>query len=240
MLKEAGSLRQLQKIFEVNSGIEYFNLYKIAEQGFNIPLVDFLEGHNSTDFTLEELIEQFDVIDFNAQVSTQEGTIVKTYLGHLRSRVSILLETLANHTNATRIKKLTGIDIKVGFTANWITLRALLRIAHLFDISLSHLLGHEDISSLQPVRLNNLPEASLQESLNTLSQNIQRDMDALNLSLVDLTARINSVNVRSRYLEVILNRHTNATYYRLAQICKGLLQPAEDIFAPMQRLLEGV
>ena len=116
----------------------------------------------------------------------------------------------------------------------------MLRLIYVFDISLPQLLGHEDISSLQPVNLERLPDTTVQNALYALSQNIQREMQTSNISLSNLLFRMHSDDVRLIRLEPILNGHVNATYRKFVYVCKGLLRPKEDTFAPMQRLLEGV
>ena len=230
-----------------NSNIRYSNLLQIVEFGLGMPLSDFMEGQNSTGLSLEDLIEQFDTIDFDVQAPPSRDDVFNGYLEDLGHRILILYGLLeASRLGSVSIKTLTGF--KLDFYKNGklpdkrMTIAALLRLTYLFNMSLLQFLtmNYEDLSSLEVVNRERLPDTTIQNALNTLSNNIQRDMHTLGLSLNDMRIKVDPINTRPRYLEPIFNGHLTASYYRFVQVCKALTRPDEDIFFVMQRLLEGV
>ena len=58
----------IQSLLTYNQNLRYFTLFKIVEDGFGIPLANFLEYENEAFSSLEELIEEFNTIDFDVDV----------------------------------------------------------------------------------------------------------------------------------------------------------------------------
>ena len=113
----------------------------------------------------------------------------------------------------------------------------LLRLAHVFNMSLSQLLLDDiDFFVLKPVNLERLSERKIREALNILAENIKEEMEISNISLHDLEVRILDI----RQLESILNSEIFVTYYKLAYICDMLWDDEEDPVSLLRRLLKGV
>ena len=245
-LKSGVLIATIYTFFQRKASISYLNLLKIVENGFDIPLENFLAGDNVMHLSLEQLIEQFDSLspdDLNIQVDYLNDTDVDSqvydnYVTHFKNRLTEITKAI----DAASLGRFRSIQL-LGQYYKWDTplmkISTLLITSHVFNVDLATLLiHHEDPSSLKPVNLERLPDEIAQNSLNILAQNIQNEMDARHLTLRDLQLR--SGANRLRELEPILNGKVKATYSQLINICKGLLEPNEDPFVLLQRLLNGV
>ena len=238
----------IYNFLERKNSIFYLNLLKIVEKGFEVPLEHFLAGNNVMRLSLEQLIEQFDSLnldDSNIQIDSPSDTnidnqVYNNYTAHFRNRMTEIIKAIETTSiGVARSAQIFGHYYRWKFTPSSMRISALLRIAHFFNVDLATLLiHHEDISSLNPVNLERLPDEVIQNSLNILAQNIQNEMNTRNLTLRDLHLR--SGANRSKELEPILNGQMTVTYSQLINICRALLQPNEDPFALLQRLLNGV
>ena len=237
----------VQNVLEKRSGdLKILTLLKIVEDGLGIPLADFLAGQNSTGLSFESAIEQFDSLNLDIEVQKHEqDDIIENHLNHVRNRITETRDVLiASGLSRSKVEGLTNSNFKAYFIEgkwpqdNYIRLQILLRIAHIFNLSLLEFLFHEDISSLQPVNLERLSNDAVQNALNTLSENIQAEMITASMSLSDLKVQT-GVRLLAD-LDPVLNGEVTATYYRFVQICRALLKPNEDPFTPIERLLRGV
>ena len=233
----------IQKLFEKGGNLRILTLLKIVEDGFGIPLAGFLAGQNSADLSFEEAIEQFDSLNFDIEVKEfEQDDIIEKYLNRVKTRITRAVDTLtASNLSRRKRKELIGETYFMKETLSQesdVRIKTLLRIAHVFNLGLLEFLFHEDISSLQPVNLERLPDEAVQIALNTLSENIQVEMMNTGISLHDL-----QVQTGVRFLnglERVLNGEITATYYRFVQIFRALLKSDEDSADLMRRLLRGV
>ena len=247
-LKSGVLITTIDTFFQRRNSIFYLTLLKIVEKGFEISLEDFLAGDNVMHLSLEQLIKQFDSLnsdDLNVQIDYTNDTDVDSqihnnYIAHFKSRLTEIRKAIdTTSLGIVRLKNLLKVQYNRWKFTPLMTIATLLRIAHFFNVDLVILLFyHEDLSSLKPVNLEPLPDEVVQNNLNTLSQNIKNEMDARHLTLHDLHLRSGASRLRD--LEPILKGQMTATYSQLITICKGLLQPNEDPFALLQRLLNGV
>ena len=140
--------RYLRKLFKRNENInlKYLNLLKIVEKGFNIKLQDFFNGKNSTGLVFEELINQFEAIDFDILKddmtnNDENDDIVSYYTEDMTKKLSKLLEILkANYKGD--IEELIGGYRDYGNENKIYSIRIskLLRITYIFNITLLDLL----------------------------------------------------------------------------------------------------
>lgn len=231
-------LPTIQRYLDTSRDIQYLNLLKIVEYGFGIPLGNFLGGQNSTGFSIEELIQQFDSINFNVPIEIrQKDEIIDAYLALITERLSTAIAILNVHFSKNQLKNLTGINNR-DFQARSVSMRLLIVLAHVFNLTLLEFLTYEDLSLITSFNTERLSREDIQKALNILSENMQTELDGVDLSLSDL--HIRSGVEKLSQLNPILNGQPSSLFYRLAQICRALLQPEEDIFAPLWRLLEGV
>ena len=236
----------IRRFLKTDSDLRILTLLKIVEDGFDIPLADFLAGQNSTGLSFEEAIEQFDSLNFDIEIpKIKQSDTVNNYLSHIIGQLKKAVDTLkASGLSTIRIERLTNSSIRayleeeVSLQNNNVTIQISLKIAHIFNLSLLELLFHEDISSLRPINLRPLSEGAVQNALYALSRNIQVEMINDDISLYDLQVQT-GVRLLSD-LEPVLNGEITATYYRLAQVCRVLLRHGEDPFTPFQRVLKEV
>ncbi len=246
-LKSGVLVATIYTFFQRGNSIFYLNLLKIVENGFEIPLEDFLAGDNMMYLSLEELIEQFDSLNLDLDIQIDyvndndvDSQIYDTYVTHFKNRLIEILKAIdAASLSEAYLKQILGFQYRTWKLTPLKKISSLLRIAHLFNVDLATLLfHHKDLSSLRPVNLERLPDGVIQNSLNILAQNIQNEMDTRHLTLRDLHLRSGANGLRQ--LEAILNGQMTVTYSQLITICQGLLEPGEDPFALLQRLLNGV
>lgn len=117
-------------------------------------------------------------------------------------------------------------------------MRLLIVLAHVFNLTLLEFLTHEDLSLITSFNTERLSNEDIQRALSILSENMQTEIDGVGLSLSDLSIRSGADKLSQ--LTPILNGQPSSLFYRLAQVCKALTQPEEDIFAPLWRVLEEV
>ena len=249
-LRSGVLIATIYTFFQRRNSIFYLNLLKIVENGFEIPLEDFLAGDNVMRFSLEQLIEQFDSLnldDLNIQVvdylnDTDVNTqVYDNYVAHFKNRLPEILKAIdATSLGIFHIDYVLQLRHRTLSKATpLIRISTLLRIAHFFNIDLATLLlHHENLSFLRAMNTERLPDELIQNSLNILSQNIQNEIDTRHLTLRDLHLR--SGANRLSELEAILNGQMTVTYSQLITICKALLQQDEDPFVLLQHLLNGV
>ena len=204
--------RFLHKLFKRNENInlKYLNLLKIVEDGFGIQLQDFFAGKNSTHLTFEELIDQFDTIDFDIlqdDMTNNDNSddIVSYYTQDMTNKLLKLLETLKETSYSENLRALTR-EFKE-HRGYHIRIVKLLRVAHAFNTTPLELLEHRDLSSLKPINLERLSDQKIQDALDTLAENIQNEMNVSHISLNDLEIRLNLLG--SKTLKPLLNGKPN-------------------------------
>ena len=246
-LKAGVFYKTIYEFLRRKKSLMYLNLLKIVEDGFEIPLEDFLAGDNVTSLSLEQLIEQFDSFNFDGLdiliehiVYNNTDEVYRKYVESFNTRTSEISNTMrATNIPFKKRRAILGIDHDIWNPTPLTRLATLIRVAHFFNIDLVMLLlTYENLSSLQAVNLERLSNEAIQINLNTLAENIQKEMEIRNLSLDDLHVQSGVNPVHD--LEPILNGQMTTTYSQLLNVCRGLLQPDEDPFALLERLLNGV
>ena len=215
--------------YKENVSLKYLILLKIVEDGFGIQLQDFFSGKNSTHLTFEELIDQFDTIDFdifqnNIADNNENDNIISYYTESMTNKLLKLLEMLKEVPHPEGLRALTR-EFKE-HKSHLIRIVKLLRVAHVFNTTPLELLEHRDLSSLKPINLERLSDQKIQDALDTLAENIQMEMEASRISVYDLQVSLGMSNPHNLY--PLLNARTTSTYYKFIQISKGIYDIKKD------------
>ena len=108
------SMSYLRYFFEREKGVglSYLTLLNMVEKGLGIKLENFLQGENSIQLNFEQLIDQFDTIDFNniGVISSKYTGIVNIYMEYLDNRLPRILESLKMNITDSQRDKLIGIN----------------------------------------------------------------------------------------------------------------------------------
>ena len=156
---------------------------------------------------LEEDIERFDTLDLNIEIPTSnrnnitESTLNK--MTHVRGRIIQALELI--HISPNRLKKKFNITFSTLKEGNF-QLVILFKIAHLVGITVSQLLGHEDLSQLIDPHhdikaIRPLSDSQVKSKLHRFSQNVTTQMEnvyeyPLPLHVRDRIFRVDSLFVQ--------------------------------------------
>ena len=201
-------------------------------------------------------VEEHIISDF-IDTPLNRNNVVEFYLRQARHRVTELLAVLRVYNIKAEHLGELGIYIRMRDTTltrtttffglvltKETTLKGLIRLAHIFDLTLLELLSTaENLSSLRPMNLEHLNHLNrynqqIKEAFYILAENIQTEMfDERSLSPYDLQVKMGIHESKFRYL---LEGRTSSTYHRFLQLYVGLLRPDEDTQILLERLLRNV